>query len=486
MSTPDTSLLVLWPTDREDAARVRQTLERVLARMAPMQSPAQGAPAFAPHAGVAVVFATASDDARALEWAQHKAHAGARVVLCAAGSSRWSIGQRCHVLLLGVRCVLDCDGPEFFTQLASTLRLWTLEAEAASHAGAELRHIMDEIGLVGHGVAMRELVSLLRRAAPLSSLPVLVTGETGSGKELVARSIHRLDPRRCNGPFVAVNCAAIAPDLAEALLFGHQRGAYTGAHRDTIGLFRAADGGTLLLDEIGELGEAVQAKLLRALQERKVLPVGANAEIGVDVRVIAATHRDLSARVRDGLFREDLYWRLAVVTIDVPPLRARREDIGMLIDHLLDRFASQHDGRPRRATAALREALMLCELPGNVRQLDNLLRRAVVAAGDATEIDIAHLPEAVLRSLDAVPAVHDAPPPTSGSEPSAACAPAGESLDELFRRAHWNLAACEQQLERELLRSIYQRTRGNQTAMARLLGITPRSVYTKLRKHSLS
>jgi two-component system response regulator PilR (NtrC family) len=252
----------------------------------------------------------------------------------------------------------------------------------------------ETVELTGRSAASRDLLDWIRRVAP-SELPVLVCGETGTGKEAVARTLHRSGPRR-NGPFVAVNCTALSESLLEAELFGSRRGAYTGADRDRPGLFRLAHGGTLFLDEVGDTSPAMQAKLLRALQERRVRPVGGEREIPVDARILAATHRDLAGMVQNGLFRADLYHRLAVLEVRVPPLRERRRDLFPLVRDLGIRLARETGcGRPRLAACAWR-ALRGYSWPGNVRELHSVLARALLRARGRTilarDLDLPELP----------------------------------------------------------------------------------------------
>jgi two-component system response regulator PilR (NtrC family) len=287
---------------------------------------------------------------------------------------------------------------------------------------------------------------------------VLITGESGTGKELVARALHT-EGVRAKAPFIAVNCGAIPDELMESELFGHKRGAFTGAHADTPGLFRDADGGTLFLDEIGELSLAVQVKLLRALQERKVKPVGATEELDIDVRVIAATNRDLEAEVARGAFRSDLYYRLNVVEIRIPPLRQRREDIPLLAEHFLQRFAVEHARAIQLAPEAVRK-LEAYDFPGNVRELENVLERAV-ALSSGTQITSADLPDLRGRS--------------SAAELPATFPPEGVDLERLvadYERA-WVVRALEQ-------------TGGVRKRAAALLGITFRSLRYRLEKLGLA
>jgi DNA-binding NtrC family response regulator len=215
------------------------------------------------------------------------------------------------------------------------------------------------------------------RAVAASDATVLVLGESGTGKELVARAIHAASPRRYN-PLVVVNCGALPEGTLESELFGHEAGAFTGARARHKGKFEAAEGGTVFLDEIGEVGPKVQVDLLRVLEEKAVTRLGGNVPVPVDFRVVAATHRDLAALVKEGAFREDLFWRLNVFTIDVPPLRERREDIPILAEHFLDGFAHAMSRRPLALSPAAREVLLSYPWPGNVRELQNAIERAVV------------------------------------------------------------------------------------------------------------
>jgi DNA-binding NtrC family response regulator len=253
----------------------------------------------------------------------------------------------------------------------------------------EVHRQHDPEGLVGRSPAMQRMLALLRKVAPTAST-VLLAGESGTGKELAARYLHEQGPSR-GGRFLAVNCAAIPHDLLENQLFGHRRGAFTGADRDQAGVFVHAGSGTVFLDEIAELTPATQAKLLRAIEQKEVLPVGANEPVRVEARILAATNRPLGRAVEEGRFREDLYYRLNVVTVALPPLRERREDIPELVDFLLARHAR---GVGRRAPAVSHEAmqiLLACPWKGNVRELDNALQRAMIL-GEGPLITPADLP----------------------------------------------------------------------------------------------
>ena len=253
---------------------------------------------------------------------------------------------------------------------------------AAPENSAELP---GRFGMIGASPKMQTLFDLIERVRQ-SDVPVLIHGETGSGKELVARALHDFGPRS-KAPFLAENCAAIAPTLLESELFGHVRGAFTDASRDRKGTFAAANGGTVFLDEIGDMPMPMQAKILRVLQEGEVRPVGSSKPEKVDVRIIAASHRDLLAMAAEGRFREDLLYRLNVITLELPALRERLEDLPILADFLLARVAKEEGQPPRRLTPAALEALAKQRFPGNVRELENLLRRAAALTPADRPID---------------------------------------------------------------------------------------------------
>jgi two-component system NtrC family response regulator len=232
--------------------------------------------------------------------------------------------------------------------------------------------------IIGKSPAMREILGTIRRVAR-TDITVLISGESGTGKEVVARSIHAGSPRRQH-PFVAINCGAIPESLVESELFGHERGSFTGAHAQRKGRLEMADGGTVFLDEIGELSSAMQVKLLRVLQERQFERVGGRETIPLDVRVLAATNKDIEQALRDGKFREDLYYRLAVVSIHIPPLRERLEDLRALAAHFLDTFCAEYKVRARHFSADALAGIDTYAWPGNVRELENRIRRAVIMA----------------------------------------------------------------------------------------------------------
>jgi two-component system NtrC family response regulator len=311
---------------------------------------------------------------------------------------------------------------------------------------------------------MEALLEQARRAAE-SEAPVLITGESGTGKELVARLVHLASPR-WEGPFVAVNCGAISGELAESELFGHVRGAFTGADRDHAGRLRAAAGGTLFLDEVGELPLALQPKLLRALETRQVDPVGATAPVEADFRLVCATNRDLVAAAREGQFRDDLFYRLAIVVLEVPPLRQRREDIAPLWDH----FTRVHGGERVRTTSALRAELESRDWRGNVRELRNLNQRLVVLRErDVLDTD----------DLGRVAGAGAGTPAAGGPAPSAA--PGADDLPLLGPLPPDGLDLPA--LEREIIRRALAHCDGNKSRAADYLGIPRHVLVYRLKKY---
>ncbi len=335
--------------------------------------------------------------------------------------------------------------------LADPEELKLVVARALQHrrllAAEELRRTDVGTPLLCADPTMLAMLDAVKRLAPTTAT-VLLTGESGTGKEVVARTLHDLSPRRSHA-FVAVNCAALAESLLDSELFGHERGAFTGADKQRRGRFELADGGTLLLDEVGEMSPALQAKLLRVLQERQVVRVGGSATVSVDVRVIAATHRDLSAAVTAGSFREDLYYRLAVVPIHLPPLRERRADILLLARHFLDVLGRRHGRHGLHCDSAGEVALLAHDWPGNVRELHNAIERAVVLTTGSV-IGADDLTLGVRRS------VQNEPLPL-------------------------NLAV----LEREAILRALGQTEGNRRLAADKLGISLRALQYKLNEHGL-
>lgn len=321
-----------------------------------------------------------------------------------------------------------------------------------------LRRRLAEVGevgpLVGKSSAMRRVLAMIERIADASA-SVVITGESGTGKELVARTMHQMSSRRA-GPYVGLNCAAIPETLMESELFGHERGAFTGADRRREGCFEAANGGTLLLDEISEMKIELQAKLLRVLEEQHLRRVGGSAEVALDVRVLAASNRDVAQAVRDGKLREDLYYRLNVFTIELPPLRERAEDLPSLVQSFVEHYAGRNNkdvvGVDDEALSALRSH----PWPGNVRQLRNVIERALIVANTR-----------VIRRADLPEEFQSIAPVESGYVKL----PVGSTLE---------------QMEKELITRTIEFTGGNKTRAAQVLGVSPKTLYNKLERYGES
>jgi two-component system response regulator AtoC len=358
---------------------------------------------------------------------------------------------------------LDVDEIVSILHRAAEQRRLGLEAETArqhnrdGEYNKQLRSDTQQFQMLGSSRVMRDIFKQIGRVAATDAT-VLITGESGTGKELVARAIHNHSARSRN-PFVAVNCGALPENLVEAELFGHERGAFTGAERQKKGRFELAHTGTLFLDEAGELSPAAQVKLLRAIQERRFERVGGTATVAVDVRVIAAANSDLKQGVDEKRFREDLYYRLSVIEIHLPPLRARLVDVPQLAEYFLERATERHDLGPRTLSDEAVRALLVYDFPGNVRELENMIERAVVTAG----VEILSPSDLFGNAANTV-----------SDKVNANKA----YLDLPFKDA---IAA----LERELIRRGLEAAGGNRTEAARRLGINRRLLYSKMEEHGI-
>jgi DNA-binding NtrC family response regulator len=332
----------------------------------------------------------------------------------------------------------------------------------------EVRRLGFSDEILGESAAMRELKTKIARAAPTNAT-VLINGETGTGKELVARAIHK-GSLRADETFLAVNCAAVSEQLLESELFGHEKGSFTGADRARQGLFEAAHRGTLFLDEAGEMSLGLQAKLLRVLTDGQVLRVGATVPRKVDVRILVATHRDLPERVRAGLFREDLYYRLAVIPLEIPPLRERREDVSLLVEHLLRQVSRELKTPKREIQPAALEKLLNYDFPGNIRELRNLIERACILAlgAEITPADFYLAPGELTKNNSA------------GSS---------ENLLQSFSTADFSenieLQKTLETIERELVQGALQAANFVQAEAARKLGISRSDIAYKIKKYGI-
>jgi DNA-binding NtrC family response regulator len=360
-----------------------------------------------------------------------------------------------------IRSVKEEGAFYYFEKPIDTRRLQLVLRKAAEYSSTRhenelLRRQLRQYGafgdMVGSSEAMREIYTLVEQVAP-SSVSVLVTGESGTGKEMVARSIHKLSPRS-NQPFIAINCAAVPETLMESELFGHEKGAFTGAADRRIGCFELANTGTLLLDEIAEMPFLLQAKLLRVLEDKKVRRLGSTKEMNVDVRVIAATNKDPFKAVQEGTLREDLLYRLNVITIKLPPLRDHRDDVLLLVQHMIDELSRRHAKSARLISTEAMEALLGYHWPGNIRELRNVIERAVVIC-EGEQIEKRHLPAHI-----------------TGQKPSpsadAVMIPIGMPLEEV---------------ERRVILSTLARTDYNKTRTAETLRISLKTLHNKLKAY---
>lgn len=346
--------------------------------------------------------------------------------------------------------------PKPFRASELLLRIGAIERERSFAPGAIENVEAGPAKMVGRSAALEKIVSRLAKFAA-SDAPVLIRGESGTGKELIALSLHQQSPRR-RGPFVAVNCAGLPEALLEAELFGHERGAFTGAVKKREGRFKSADGGTLFLDEVAEIPMAAQAKLLRVLQSGTFEPLGTDQSVSVDVRILSATHQNLKERLGLGLFREDLYYRLHVLELEMPPLRERPEDLPLLLEHFLRVHSAP--GRRSSMTPAARAVIAAHSFPGNIRELENAIRHAIaMTASGETEIDVGHLPPEI-----------------------AALALEASLLAEEIRPLHDSI----QEFERELLSRALVLSGGRKLRAAEKLGITRKTLWEKLRRHGLN
>jgi len=329
-------------------------------------------------------------------------------------------------------------------------------------------------GIVGSSARIQEVLRMVSRLKDTRT-PVLIYGESGTGKELVARAIHFRGAFAAR-PFVAVDCGSLVPTLIESELFGYEKGAFTGALKSKQGLFQTADSGTIFLDEVGELPLELQAKLLRVLQEKEVRPVGSNQRVKVDVRVIAATNRDLEAAYKAGTFRKDLYFRLNVVTMHVPALRERRSDIPMLVHWFLERYAP---GAGQQVSSAAMKSLMQYDWPGNVRELENCIERAV-ALGNGQIIDLGDLPPAIAAGSAPLPAGAAAQRPPAFDPDLAAVGPASASPEAPLSTTDL------EDIERATIQRVFEQVKGDKALAGRMLGISRATLYRKLKRYNIS
>jgi len=392
-------------------------------------------------------------DGRALmKWVMHN-HPGTSFILVTAFGT---IPHAVEAIKAGANAYLTkpLDPQELLAHIRKLAEAKYLRNEVARLKG-QLREGWHYRNIIGRSPAMQHVFSVLDRVAPLKTT-VLITGESGTGKEMISRALHENSPRKSKA-FLALNCAAIPENLIESTLFGHERGAFTGADRAAKGYFRDADGGTLLLDEIGELPLGMQSKLLRVLEDSSVTPVGQTAGAKVDVRIICATNRNLETDVKDGKFRQDLFYRLNIVRIDLPPLRKRPDDIPVLARFFLDEICKNNGFEPREMDESFVDALQKYDWPGNVRELKNSLESVLVLSGSRT-LKSDDLPDKFFKEDAAI-----------------------EAEETSDRPKEFNLES----LSKQTIVHALEATRGNRTEAARQLGISRRTLHRRLNEFGL-
>jgi DNA-binding NtrC family response regulator len=383
----------------------------------------------------------------------------------------------CRAVTLGVCTFIEWVDGKGPIALTERIEQAIEHYRACLHDSAELHRgeIFDETGLAGQSRAMADLLLQARRAAMISDVPVLIHGESGTGKQLVAEAIHRLDPKRSAHPFLSVNCAAIHGTLAESALFGHMKGAYTGATEARQGYFRAAGGGTILLDEISELDDALQPKLLRVLQVGKVMPVGSDKEVDVTARVVAASNRPLPAMIEAGRFRLDLYQRLNVIGLSVPPLRDRPEDVPLLTQFFLRKYASYYPAGITSVDPRVYEVLAQSVGSGNVRELENTVRQILAFKRTGHVLELSDLPREILERRTQRKRAEQADIQTA----------LGQAVCAMIRSGRWTLQQMLDEFERLAIQRAVSSLQGTHAQVAERLGITRRTLYNKMQKYDL-
>ncbi len=403
----------------------------------------------------------------------HRASSRSQIVLLLPISV--DVDTCCRAIESGVTGFVEVDGGAIDLEtldrrLAEASQRFERQVEATEslHRGQPT----DTTPIIGRSRLMTETLARAARAAQVSDAPVLIQGESGTGKQLLAEMIHRLDPKRRGHPFVTVNCASIAGTLAESSLFGHVRGAFTGATQPRAGYFRTAHPGTILLDEIGDLDMPLQPKLLRVLQTGLILPVGADTEVAVDVRVLAATNRPLADLVEGGEFRLDLYQRLNVIPLEIPPLRERPEDIDVLVPFFVNKYGRYYGRRINRIDHRVFEFLRGCALDGNVRELENTVRRILALKTVGDEVLLTDIPESLRRRRRPQPR-------------ELVTREMVETACRMIERGEITLPEFIAQCERQVLAAAIEQSNAPATTLAERLGLSRRTFYNKRRKYGL-
>jgi DNA-binding NtrC family response regulator len=414
-----------------------------------------------------------SEDLRILREVRRVSPASQVVVLAA---HALPLALCCQAVRYGAAGFVEWSDGDPVDRLVERLAQALNRYEAAVEEGRLLhtRAIFEETGVTSQSRVMARLLFQAKRSAMISDAPILIFGESGTGNQLLAEAIHRMDPKRRKEPFLTVNCAAITGSLAESALFGHRKGAFTGATEDRPGYFRAANGGTLLLDEISELERPLQPKLLRVLQEGRVMPVGDEREYPIDVRIIAACNRPLPALVEEGEFRLDLYQRLNVINLHVPPLRDRRDDIPLLVQFFLKRYSSYCQQPIEAVDERVHDVLAASIGSGNIRELENAVRQILAFKTAGNRIELSDIPPHLLdgpRRRESVPDITEA---------------LATQAVTMFRTGRLTLPEMLDDIERLVLREALSNGQVNHSELARQLGLSRRTFYNKLKKHDLT
>ncbi len=393
---------------------------------------------------------------------------GGRALVFRSGRESLAAAARDRYLNEGAHAYLDQDGAEQLT--GKVVEAVSEFRTGSSVAIGQIEQIAAKLGIVWRSRQMQEVMEMVWKAAQLNSLTVLITGASGTGKQLLAEALHGLDPQRRNHSFVAVNCAAIPESLAESELFGHNRGAYTGASGDRLGFFRAADRGTLFLDEIGALDLSLQPKLLCAVQQRRIRSLGQDGEVPVDIRLVAATNADLRSAVGEGQFRLDLFQRVSAIEIAVPPLSERTDDIQPLLLHFLEKYGRVYHREVLEIGDGVLDALKAHSFEGNTRELQNIVSHALFHKRQGDTLELEDLPRHILRSA--------APKRTETSHEAVS----QHLLQQVVMHGQ-SYSEVVESCGRELFRLVLEHTEGNRAAAATLLKLNQRTFYNKLRQY---
>jgi len=401
----------------------------------------------------------------------HRVTPGSQVVMII--TDRIDLNTCCQAVTNGASSFVEWKDGDPVERIHTRLTQAMTRYEAVVQEGRDChtQDIFEETGLTGKSRPMAKLLFLAKRAAVISDVPVLIYGESGTGKQLLAEAIHKMDPKRRNKPFMSVNCSAITGSLAESALFGHRKGAFTGATEDRLGYFRAADSGTLLLDEVSELEKHLQPKLLRVLQESLVLPVGDDVERKVNVRVIASSNRPLPVLIEEGKFRIDLYQRLNVIALNIPSLRDRAEDIPPLVQYFIKRYASYYPYPIESVDSKVYELLANSIGSGNVRELENAVRQILVFKRAGNRIELSDIPAGLLTKQK--------------SKQTQFVEPLTTAVENMIGNKSMTLADMIENFESLVLSKALIRSNDNYTELAKRLGLSRRTLYNKINKYDL-